>query len=63
MQLNDEQAKHAADTLRVVAIAQFGFFGYTEGLARKDWWFMGAAAIGFALIEFAAILILGDRDS
>jgi hypothetical protein len=24
---------------------------------------MGAAAIGFALIEFAAILILGDRDS
>ena len=50
MQLNDEQAKHAADTLRVVAIAQFGFFGYAAGLERRDWWLMVASSLVFIFI-------------
>ena len=50
MQLNDEQAKHAADTLRVVAITQFGFFGYAAGLERRDWWLMVASPLVFIFI-------------
>lgn len=37
MQLNDEQAKHVAETLRIIAIAEFGFFGYTGGLTGCLW--------------------------
>lgn len=30
MRLNKEQAKHLADTARIIAIAQFAAFGYTS---------------------------------
>lgn len=63
MRLNGEQAKHVAETLRIVAVAEFGFFGYTAGLERHDWWLMAASLLSFTLIEYAAVLILGDRTS
>ena len=63
MRLSDEQAKHIAETLRIVAIAEFGFLGYTAGLKRHDWWLMAASSLSFILIESVAVLILGDRTS
>lgn len=55
MQLNDEQAKHVADTLRIVAVAEFGFFGYTGGLEHGNWFFVAAAGGAFALLALAAL--------
>ncbi len=61
MQLNDEQAKHVAETLRIIAIAEFGFFGYTGGLVHRNWLFVALAVGVFALFEGAAILTLRKR--
>ncbi|RCN59035.1 hypothetical protein [Acidiferrobacter thiooxydans] len=61
MQLNDEQAKHIADTLRIASVAEFGFFGYTGGLERHDWLLVFLAVTIFVLIESGAVLIMRER--
>ena len=61
MRLNNEQAKHIADTLRIIAVAEFGFFGYTGGLEHGDWLFVALSVGVFALLEWAAILTLRER--
>ena len=61
MRFNDEQARHIADTLRIAAVAEFGFFGYAGGLEYHDWLVALLSACVFALIESAAILILRER--
>lgn len=58
---NDEQARHIADTLRVAAVAEFGFFGYTGGLEHRDWLLALLSACVFVLIESAAVLTLRKR--
>ena len=61
MQLNNEQAKHIADTLRIAAVAEFGFFGYTGRFEQRAWLLVFLAIIIFALTESAAVLILKER--
>ncbi len=61
MRFNDRQAKHVADTLRIIAVAEFGFFGYTGGLEHGRWLFVAASIGGFAILEWAAILTLRER--
>ena len=61
MRLNSEQAKHVAETLRIIAIAEFGFFGYTGGLEHRDWLFVALSVGVFAILEGAAILTLRER--
>jgi len=61
MRLNNEQAKHVADTLRVAAVAEFGFFGYTGGLEHHDWLLVLLSVCIFVLIEGAAVLTLRER--
>ncbi len=39
-------------------LLSLGFFGYTAGLERHDWWLMAASLLSFTLIEYAAVLIL-----
>ena len=61
MRLNRDQAKHFSDTLRTVAIAQFGFFGY-HGLvewATQRFTFVWSAAL-FSTLEWFAIRLLGE---
>ncbi|MDH4275841.1 MAG: hypothetical protein OEW08_12465 [Gammaproteobacteria bacterium] len=53
VKLNKEQAKHLADTLRVVAVAEFGYFGYA-GLNGKEWGMVAISTVAFILIEYLA---------
>ncbi|WP_298135818.1 hypothetical protein [Acidiferrobacter sp.] len=61
MRLNGEQAKHVADTLRIAAVAEFGFFGYTGGLEHHDWLLVLLSVCVFILIDGAAALTLRER--
>ena len=63
MRLNREQAKHIADTSRIIAITEFGFFGYTGGIQHHDWVLITLAVAAFIAFEVAAVLILGERDA
>lgn len=47
MPLNDEQAKHVAETVQIIAIAEFGVLGYTAGLTRHDGSLMAASLLSF----------------
>lgn len=62
MKLNREQAKHLAETLRIVAIAQFGVYGYhgiTGGLMGN----VIASAFLFVYLEFVAVFLLEGNDN
>lgn len=59
MELNKEQAKHLADTLRVVAIAQFGYFGY-DSLKVGMWPMVAVSFLLFVALEFLALTALED---
>ncbi|MHB8408284.1 MAG: hypothetical protein ACYDHY_09400 [Acidiferrobacterales bacterium] len=61
MKLNKEQAKHLAGTFRVIAIAQFGFFGY-HGLIKwaTQWETFVWSAFLFAGLEIASIWVLKE---
>ena len=41
MRLNSAQARHVADTLRVIAITQFGFFDYHGVSHWNALWYEG----------------------
>lgn len=60
MKLNEEQAKHLADTARLVAIAQFAAFGYTS-FAEQQYLMTILSALVFAEFESLALLLLGDK--
>lgn len=60
MKLNEEQAKHLADTARLVAIAQFASFGYTS-FAEQQYLMTILSALVFAEFESLALLLLGDK--
>ncbi len=61
MKLNKEQAKHLAGTFRVVAIAQFGFFGYHGLVSDPSRWIAVLWSVMFFIgLEFAAIWILEE---
>lgn len=59
VRFNKEQAKHLADTFRIVAIAQFGFFGY-HGLIKwpEGWAAFVWSAILFAVLDWVAVRLL-----
>ena len=63
VRINKEQAKHLADSFRIVAIAQFGFFGYHGLVNWSTQWatFVWSAAV-FIMCEGAAIWFLEDRN-
>lgn len=58
--LNREQAKHLAETARIVAVAQFAAFGYTS-LSDHQYLLTPMSAVLFAEIELVAVLLLGDK--
>ncbi len=53
--------KHLADTFRIIAIAQFGFFGY-HGLIKwaTQWETFVWSAFLFAGLEIASIWVLKE---
>jgi len=61
MRLNQVQAKHLADTCRVIAIGEFGFFGY-HALSHwtADWVTLVWSAGMFVGWEIAAIWTLKE---
>ncbi|MHB8409558.1 MAG: hypothetical protein ACYDHY_15950 [Acidiferrobacterales bacterium] len=63
MKLNKEQTKHLADTFRIIAIAQFGFFGYHGLIKWATQWetFVWSAAV-FVVCEWAAVWFLEDHN-
>jgi len=63
VRFNREQAKHLADTFRVVAIAQFGFFGY-HGLVKwvTQWETIVWSAVLFVGLEIASIRVLRTKE-
>lgn len=59
--LNKDQAKHLADTFRVIAIGEFGFFGY-HALKHPsaDWHMLVWAMALFVFLEIASIWTLQE---
>ena len=64
--VNKEQAKHIADTIRVLAIAEFGFFGYHNLQRWPHHWYVTIWAVAvFVVAEALAVSVLtftGGRD-
>lgn len=54
MRFDHEQAPRIADTLRIAAVAEFGFFGDTDGLEHHDGLVALSSACVFVLTESAA---------
>ena len=62
MSINKEQAVHLAETLRIVALAQFGFFGYTAlKHVDKHWFILLWCSVWFVYLELCAVFLLGGR--
>lgn len=59
MRLNKEQAKHLAETARIVGIAQFAAFGYTAVVDQQHLLAM-LSAVWFVAAELLAVLLLED---
>ncbi|HQU15473.1 MAG TPA: hypothetical protein PLO69_05130 [Gammaproteobacteria bacterium] len=58
--LNRQQAAHLADTIRIVAFAEFGFFGYHNLLRWPIYWYVLVwAAMVFLVAEAIAVTVLG----
>lgn len=60
MNLNKEQAKHLAETARVVAIAQFAAFGYTAVVNQQHLIAM-LSTLWFVAAEWLAVMLLEDQ--
>ncbi len=60
MKLNEEQAKHLADSARVVAIAQFAAFGYTA-VVNQQYSIAILSTLWFIAAEWLAVLLLEDQ--
>ena len=61
MKLNNEQAKHLAGTLRIVAVAQFAAFGWAA-IQSSDWLGTLWPTTLFILLEFIALYALQEED-
>lgn len=61
MKFNHEQARHLADTCRVIAIGEFGFFGY-HALKHPsaDWRMLAWSTVVFVVLEIASIWTLQE---
>ena len=59
--LNSEQAKHLAETARLIAAAQFAVFGYTSIHEHRLFITLISAAL-FVEIEWLAVLLLENAD-
>ncbi len=60
--MNAEQKKHLASVLNVVALAQFGFYGYHALVTHPvNWVTLTESAIEFVFLEFLAIVALGGQ--
>lgn len=58
--MNSEQAKHIANGLRMLGVAQFALYGYTGLTAdRIDWFVVALSGVVYALLEVLAFWILG----
>lgn len=60
MNLNKEQAKHLAETARVVAIAQFAAFGYTA-VVNQQYSIAMLSTLWFVAAEWLAVMLLEDQ--
>lgn len=63
MKLNREQAKHLAETMRIVAIAQFGYFGYyglIHWTTQRSQFVL--SSLLFVIIELLAVALLTEED-
>jgi hypothetical protein len=58
--LNHEQAKHLAETARLIAVAQFAAFGYTS-FVNDQYLLTILSTVIFAELELVAVLLLGDK--
>ena len=59
--LNSEQAKHLAETARLIAAAQFAVFGYTSLYEHRLLITLFSAVI-FVEIEWMAVKLLENAD-
>lgn len=59
--LNAEQAKHLAETARLIATAQFAYVGYTS-LNAGDIVGTLISLVFFAEMEWAAIILLRSKE-
>lgn len=57
MKLNNEQAKHLADTLRIIAVAIFSLFGY-NGVMHREWLQISLSTLIFCWLEAMALFVL-----
>ncbi len=57
MKLNKEQAKHLADTARIVAVAQFAAFGYTATV-NQQYLIAVISSLWFFAAEWLAVMLL-----
>lgn len=58
--MNSEQAKHLANGLRMLGVAQFALYGYTGLTASQtDWLVVGFSGLVYALLEGLAFWLLG----
>jgi hypothetical protein len=58
--LNREQAKHLAETARLIAVAQFAAFGYTS-IVNHQYLLTILSTVIFVELELVAVLLLGDK--
>ncbi len=56
--MNNDQLKYLADFAKIIAIAQFGYFGY-KGLENGNIIMFTMASIETVLFMIAGILVLG----
>lgn len=64
MALNRKQAEHYADTARIIALAQFGIFGY-HGIIHlhTHWYALVWSTVTFVVIEaLAGGLLMGGNN-
>lgn len=55
---NNDQAKFIAETLKIVAIAQFGYFGY-KSLESPDHVIFYVSGFVFLFLSSIGVLVLG----
>ena len=63
LRLNSDQAKHAASSLRIIAMAQFASYGYMQWKADIPQPFVFTASLGvYVLLEGVALWLLGRGE-
>lgn len=60
IKLNMDQAKHAANSLRVIGMAQFATYGYGQlQSAQPDLRVLMSSAVVYVLLEAISLMMLG----